>query len=64
MHFLLLFLCWQQVYSNLEGNRAHVVNTAWAISALIDAGQVCIKFYFMTCFVDKGSIACDSNGQF
>ncbi|XP_030942936.1 cycloartenol synthase 2 isoform X1 [Quercus lobata] len=31
--------CQNKVYSNLEGNRAHVVNTAWAISALIDAGQ-------------------------
>ncbi|KAL4614197.1 hypothetical protein ACB092_07G036700 [Castanea dentata] len=31
--------CQNKVYSNLEGNGAHVVNTAWAISALIDAGQ-------------------------
>ncbi|KAM4087872.1 hypothetical protein ACB094_07G028500 [Castanea mollissima] len=31
--------CQNKVYSNFEGNRAHVVNTAWAISALIDAGQ-------------------------
>lgn len=29
-----------QVYSNLEGNRSHVVNTGWALLALIDAGQV------------------------
>lgn len=29
-----------QVYSNLEGNRSHVVNTGWAVLALIDAGQV------------------------
>lgn len=29
-----------QVYSHLEGNRSHVVNTGWAMLALIDAGQV------------------------
>ena len=29
-----------QVYSNLEGNKTHVVNTAWAMLALIEAGQV------------------------
>ncbi|KAH0934695.1 hypothetical protein HID58_011812 [Brassica napus] len=28
------------VYSNLEGNRSHVVNTAWALLSLIGAGQV------------------------
>ncbi|TKY44490.1 Cycloartenol synthase [Spatholobus suberectus] len=28
-----------KVYSNLEGNRSHVVNTGWAMLALIDAGQ-------------------------
>ncbi|KAB1212040.1 Cycloartenol synthase 2 [Morella rubra] len=31
--------CQNKVYSNLEGNRSHVVNTGWAMSALIDAGQ-------------------------
>ncbi|KAF3437265.1 hypothetical protein FNV43_RR20018 [Rhamnella rubrinervis] len=31
--------CQNKVYSNLEGNRAHVVNTGWALLALIDAGQ-------------------------
>lgn len=36
------------MYSNLEGNRSHVVNTGWAMSALIDAGQVSVKFYFIT----------------
>jgi len=25
---------------NLEGNKSHVVNTAWAMLALIEAGQV------------------------
>ena len=29
-----------QVYTNLEGNKAHAVNTSWAMLALIDAGQV------------------------
>ncbi|XP_004513122.1 probable oxidosqualene cyclase [Cicer arietinum] len=28
-----------KVYTNLEGNKSHVVNTAWAMMALIDAGQ-------------------------
>ncbi|KAK6131742.1 hypothetical protein DH2020_034539 [Rehmannia glutinosa] len=27
------------VYTNLEGNRSHVVNTGWALLTLIDAGQ-------------------------
>ncbi|XBI77771.1 hypothetical protein VPH35_087583 [Triticum aestivum] len=27
------------VYTNLEGNRPHAVNTSWAMLALIDAGQ-------------------------
>ncbi|MCE5166943.1 Cycloartenol synthase, partial [Datura stramonium] len=27
------------VYTNLEGNRPHNVNTAWAMLALIEAGQ-------------------------
>lgn len=31
--------CQNKVYSNLEGNRAHVVSTGWAMLALIDAGQ-------------------------
>lgn len=30
----------KQVYTNLEGDRSHVVNTSWAMLALIDAGQV------------------------
>ncbi|XP_028752047.1 cycloartenol synthase [Neltuma alba] len=28
-----------KVYSNLEGNRSHLVNTGWAMLALISAGQ-------------------------
>ncbi|KAK4755822.1 hypothetical protein SAY87_009579 [Trapa incisa] len=31
--------CQNKVYSNLEGNRCHLVNTAWAMLALIEAGQ-------------------------
>ncbi|XP_029126048.1 pyruvate kinase 1, cytosolic isoform X4 [Cajanus cajan] len=31
---------WLEVYSNLNGNRSRVVNTGWAMLALIDAGQV------------------------
>ncbi|KAI5557810.1 hypothetical protein BDE02_18G128600 [Populus trichocarpa] len=31
--------CQNKVYSNLEGNKTHVVNTAWAMLALIEAGQ-------------------------
>lgn len=31
--------CQDKVYTNLEGNRAHAVNTGWAMLALIDAGQ-------------------------
>ncbi|GLT66452.1 hypothetical protein SLA2020_388170 [Shorea laevis] len=28
-----------KVYKNLEGNKAHIVNTGWAMLALIEAGQ-------------------------
>ncbi|KAL1318851.1 hypothetical protein HN51_071131 [Arachis hypogaea] len=31
--------CQQKVYTNLEGNKSHLVNTAWAMLALIEAGQ-------------------------
>ncbi|KAL8141223.1 hypothetical protein V2J09_007244 [Rumex salicifolius] len=31
--------CQDQVYTNLKGDRSHVVNTGWAMLALIDAGQ-------------------------
>ncbi|KAL3371286.1 hypothetical protein AABB24_008027 [Solanum stoloniferum] len=31
--------CQNKVYTNLEGNRSHVVNTAWAMLTLIAAGQ-------------------------
>ncbi|MED6207796.1 hypothetical protein PIB30_038990, partial [Stylosanthes scabra] len=31
--------CQQKVYTNLEGNKSHLVNTAWAMLSLIAAGQ-------------------------
>ncbi|KAK2969244.1 hypothetical protein RJ640_003478 [Escallonia rubra] len=31
--------CQNKVYTNLEGNKPHVANTAWAMLALIEAGQ-------------------------
>ncbi|XP_057968979.1 cycloartenol synthase-like isoform X3 [Malania oleifera] len=31
--------CRNKVYTNLKGNKAHVVNTGWAMLALIEAGQ-------------------------
>ncbi|KAK9002492.1 hypothetical protein V6N11_025168 [Hibiscus sabdariffa] len=31
--------CQNKVYSNIEGNQPHLANTAWAMLALIDAGQ-------------------------
>lgn len=31
--------CQNKVYTNLEGNKSHAVNTAWAMLALIEAGQ-------------------------
>ncbi|KDP27754.1 hypothetical protein JCGZ_19783 [Jatropha curcas] len=31
--------CEKKVYSHLEGGKSHVVNTAWAMLSLIDAGQ-------------------------
>ncbi|KAF5939254.1 hypothetical protein HYC85_023513 [Camellia sinensis] len=30
---------WLEVYTNIEGNKSHVVNTGWAMLALIEAGQ-------------------------
>ncbi|KAF6167348.1 hypothetical protein GIB67_043209 [Kingdonia uniflora] len=31
--------CQNKVYTNLKGNRSHLVNTGWAMLALIEAGQ-------------------------
>nr|GMC58450.1 cycloartenol synthase 2-like isoform X2 [Ipomoea batatas] len=32
--------CQDKVYTNIEGNKWHIVNTAWVLMALIHAGQV------------------------
>lgn len=32
--------CQNKVYTNLPGNKSHIVNTSWALLALIEAGQV------------------------
>ena len=54
-----------QVYTNLDGNRSHLVNTAWAMLALIDAGQVYIIFYcIMFANVEEGLIFCCVYSQF
>ena len=34
----------QQVWTNIEGNSANLVQTAWALLSLIDAGQVGLSF--------------------
>jgi hypothetical protein len=44
-----------QVYTNLKDNRPHGTHTAWAMLALIYAGQVFFLFYVL-CLVD--SIKC------
>ncbi|KAF5184269.1 Terpene cyclase/mutase family member [Thalictrum thalictroides] len=31
--------CQNKVYTNINGDRPHIVNTGWAMTALIDAGQ-------------------------
>ncbi|KAM7477463.1 hypothetical protein LguiA_025676 [Lonicera macranthoides] len=31
--------CQDKVYTNIEGNKSHIVSTAWAMMALIEAGQ-------------------------
>ncbi|OMP07288.1 Prenyltransferase/squalene oxidase [Corchorus olitorius] len=31
--------CQNKVYTNIEGNRSHLVNTSWVMLALIEAGQ-------------------------
>ena len=32
------------MWTNIEGNRANLVHTAWALLSLIDAGQVGTSF--------------------
>jgi hypothetical protein len=34
----------KQVWTNIEGNRANLVQTAWALLSLIEAGQVSASF--------------------
>lgn len=41
----------KQVYTNLEGDRANVVHTAWAVLSLIKAGQVSILYPILTGFI-------------
>jgi len=31
---------YKQAYTNLDGEKSHIVNTAWAMLALMKAGQV------------------------
>jgi hypothetical protein len=38
--FTKLYCGMKQVYVNYEGDRAHAVNTSWAMLTLIYAGQV------------------------
>jgi hypothetical protein len=38
--FKFFFFFTKQVWTNIEGNRANLVQTAWALLSLIDAGQV------------------------
>ncbi|KAK6944653.1 Squalene cyclase, C-terminal [Dillenia turbinata] len=40
-----------KVYTNLEGNKSHPVNTSWALSALIFAGQVAVQKYASITFL-------------
>lgn len=43
-YYVILFheisLSFEQVYTNIKDDRPHLVNTAWAMLSLIDAGQV------------------------
>jgi hypothetical protein len=41
MYYLLLLL---QVYSSLERDKSHIVNTSWAMLSLMAAGQVIYLF--------------------
>ncbi|KAL6221374.1 hypothetical protein ACLB2K_009125 [Fragaria x ananassa] len=43
--------CQNKEYSNLKDNRPHIVNTAWAMLALLGAGQVLVLTW-MTCGKD------------
>nr|GMC61313.1 cycloartenol synthase-like [Ipomoea batatas] len=47
--------CQDKVYTNIDGNKWHIVNTAWAMMALIEAGQS-----IMGAFNENGMISCSS----
>jgi len=36
------------VYTNLKDDRPHIVNTGWAMLALIEAGQVHLGIFFVS----------------
>lgn len=38
--------CQNKVYTNLPGNRSHIVNTSWALLSLIEAGQVRLSLLY------------------
>jgi hypothetical protein len=40
----IIFFFMKQVWTNIEGNRANLVQTAWALLSLIEAGQVSASF--------------------
>ncbi|KAM7477509.1 hypothetical protein LguiA_025722 [Lonicera macranthoides] len=43
--------CQDKVYSQIEGNKSHVANTAWAMMALIEAGQEIIGVFNRNCMI-------------
>ncbi|KAF6167333.1 hypothetical protein GIB67_043194 [Kingdonia uniflora] len=43
--------CQNKVYTNLKGNRAHAVNTGWAMLALIEAGQEIMGVFNRNCMI-------------
>ncbi|KAJ8448504.1 hypothetical protein Cgig2_012148 [Carnegiea gigantea] len=43
--------CTNKAYTNIDGNKSNVVNTAWALLALVKAGQV--RTFFKCKFVQK-----------
>jgi hypothetical protein len=42
---IFIFYDTKQVYVNIKDDQAHAVNTAWAMLALICAGQVCFVYF-------------------
>ena len=60
MYFIIPTFC-MQVYTNLAGNHCHVVNTGWAMLALIDADQVIIQIRLNSHSVDEMSSIKETN---